>query len=165
MSFCTDIGFNVESVFSDIKPNVRKLNNGAILEIMTYGKTKEISTKAIVKTLCDMCKIDSANVEACIAKINRVIQTDKKKRFDTKNEYRLEPFHIPVSSITTTRPVQESPTIQKLPQEKHETLGNVKEANRGLKRKLQRREDSLERKVSSNTLKLEQVIESVGKKV
>ncbi|KAK6180548.1 hypothetical protein SNE40_012681 [Patella caerulea] len=167
MSFCVNLVFTVQAAFSDSKPKVKNLTNGAVLELFEHGRSVNAKTIDVVQIMCEICDVKDANITACRSKVYRMIDADKKKRADDRDSYRNNIFHFP-SSVPTLSTTDSTPEVKPsidVSESKIEELRNIKEANRMLKRKVTRREDSIERKVAAKTRKLEKITESTEQKL
>ncbi|KAK3107360.1 hypothetical protein FSP39_012735 [Pinctada imbricata] len=187
MSYCQKLGIDLANTFSigiDI-PNAEKLNNGSVIELFQFGKSKQKEYLKIVQRLGEITKTSNINKEACLSKIHRLIAADKKLRGLKKDEFRLKDFVIPlygekplqtpVSESEGQKPLQnpigESESIvlsnpntagiSKLSEqlkERRQKVGELTEKNKQLKRKLQRKEKKLEE--TENKFKKQKITES-----
>lgn len=97
MSYCKDIGLDLSSIFLDTSVQFcNKINNGAVIQIFNFGKSKQMEYMKIVRKLGKIAGIENVNVEAYLSKIHRVVGADKKKRGNLREQYRKEEFEIPV---------------------------------------------------------------------
>jgi hypothetical protein len=108
MSYCCSLGFSLSEVYSESVSYTSKLTNGAVIEIFNFGKSKQQEYMHIVSLIAKLThKENCINKNACLSKIHRVIQLDKRKRGNFRETFRSSDFIIPTNdTIETPSPVE-----------------------------------------------------------
>ena len=93
---------------------VKKINNGLVFELYSKLKSKGLQREVMVNWLAQLTQNSSStiNTQTLMSKVNKLLTKDKGMRGQTRQRFRDEVFHLPVSTASSSKSVPAIPVTQ-----------------------------------------------------
>ena len=112
MEWCRQLGL-AKNVFTSNHVKVPHLTNGAVLEILDFGKCHHFDNNTITTAIATITGHElDINITATITKYLRVLRNDKSKRGPVREAYRAEIFFIPTLPLSANNNTKEKKLTQ-----------------------------------------------------